>query len=94
MGIRIGGLLLIPYIFLFYGIFMLMHLGLGGLLDFSKFKENSTSPSFKFVLLAAVIGYFSSLLFWPYGLVSPFSHPLEALNVAKKFPANITILFR
>lgn len=92
MGIRIGGLLLIPYIFLFYGIFMFIQLGIGGLLDFSKFKENIW-PSFKFVLLAAAIGYFSSLLFWPYGLVSPFSHPLEALNVAKKFPANITILF-
>ena len=46
MGIRIGGLLLIPYIFLFYGIFMFIQLGIGGLLDFSKLKENIW-PSFK-----------------------------------------------
>lgn len=92
MGIRIGGLLLIPYLFLFYGLFMWQQLGFGGLLDFSKFKENIW-PSFKFVLLAAVLGYFTSLIFWPYGLVAPFSHPFEALGVAKKFPANITILF-
>jgi hypothetical protein len=92
MGIRIGGLLLIPYTFMFYGLGMMGIYGFSGLLDFSKFKEQ-VWPSFKLVLLAAVLGYFSSLLFWPYGLVAPFSHPLEALNVAQKFPATIKILF-
>lgn len=92
LGIRIGGLLLIPYLFLFYGLAMLNLYGLGTLLDFSKFKDN-VWPSFKFALLAAVLGYCISLLFWPYGLVGPLSHPLEALNVAEKFPVQIKILF-
>ena len=92
MGIRIGGLLLIPYTFLFYGLAMLNIYGIGELLNFSKFKEN-VLPSLKFVLLATVLGYFASLLFWPYGLVSPLKHPLEALNVAEKFPVQIKILF-
>ncbi|MBK8658548.1 MAG: tetratricopeptide repeat protein [Bacteroidetes bacterium] len=92
MGIRIGGLLLIPYTFMFYGLGMLGIYGFGGLLDFSKFKEQ-VWPSLKLVLLAVGLGYFSSLIFWPYGLVAPFSHPLEALNVAQKFPATIKILF-
>jgi tetratricopeptide (TPR) repeat protein len=92
MGIRIGGLLLIPYLGLFWGLAMLGHFTLGKLLDFSKFKEN-VWPSFKFVLLASAIGYCFSLIFWPYGLVNPFTHPLEALNVAEKFPVRITILF-
>jgi len=92
MGIRIGGLLLIPYLFLFYGLAMWGLLGFGELFNFSKFKEN-VWPSFKFVLIASALGYFISLLFWPYGLVSPFSHPMEALNVAQKFPVQIKILF-
>ncbi len=92
MGIRIGGLLLIPYTFLFYGLAMLNLYGIGELLNFSKFKINIL-PSLKFVLLATVLGYFASLLFWPYGLVSPLKHPLEALNVAEKFPVQIKILF-
>lgn len=91
MGIRIGGLLLIPYLFLFYGMAMWMLLG-SEVFNFSKFGENIW-PSFKFALLASVMGYFVSLLFWPYGLVAPFSHPFEALNVAQKFPVQIRILF-
>ncbi len=92
MGIRIGGLLLIPYTFLFYGLAMANLLGWKEVLDFSKFKENIW-PSFKLVLLASIIGYGFSLIFWPYGLVSPISHPLEALGVAEKFPIHIRILF-
>lgn len=91
MGIRIGGLLLIPYLFLFYGLAMWMLLG-SEVFNFSKFGENIW-PSFKFALLASAMGYFVSLLFWPYGLVAPLSHPFEALNVAQKFPVQIRILF-
>ncbi|MDB5283776.1 MAG: hypothetical protein JWO06_2851 [Bacteroidota bacterium] len=92
MGIRIGGLLLIPYTFLFYGIAMLGLFGFGKLLGFSKFGEN-VWPSLRYVLLASVIGYFASLIFWPYGLVAPFSHPLDALNVAQHFGVGIRVLF-
>ncbi len=92
MGIRIGGLLLIPYTFLFYGLAMISIYGLGTLLDFSKFKEN-VWPSFRYVLLASVFGYCLSLIFWPYALVDPISHPLKALTIASQFPAQIRILF-
>jgi len=92
MGIRIGGLLLIPYAFLFYGLAMLANLGWNKLFDFSKFKDN-VWPSFKLLFLAVVIGYLGSLIFWPYGLISPISHPLEALGVAEKFPVQMAVLF-
>ncbi len=92
MGIRIGGLLLIPYTFLFWFLALWQLYGLGGVFDFSKFREN-IFPSLKLVVLASVIGYTVSLIFWPYGLVAPFSHPLEALGVAEKFPVQIKILF-
>ena len=92
MGIRIGGLLLIPYLFLFYGLAMWGLLGTAEVFNFSKFQENIW-PSFKYALFASIMGYCVSLLFWPYGLVGPFSHPLEALNIAQKFPVQIKILF-
>jgi len=92
MGIRIGGLLLIPYLGLFWLLALSGIYGFSGLFDFSKFKENIW-PSFKYVLLSAAMGYFLSLILWPYGLVDPIHHPLEALTVATKFPVNIGFLF-
>lgn len=92
MGIRIGGLLLIPYLFLFWGLAMLSQYGFTKLFDFSKFKEQ-VWPSFKFVLLASVIGYCFSLILWPYGLMNPLTHPLEALGIAQKFPVRLAFLF-
>jgi len=92
MGIRIGGLLLIPYAFMFYGISMLMIYGRRELFDFSKFKDN-VWPSLRLLLMASVIGYFGSLIFWPYGMMSPFKHPLEVLAEAQKYPVQIRILF-
>lgn len=92
MGIRIGGLLLIPYACMFWGLAMLSQLGWKGLFDFSRFKEDIW-PSLRLLLLASVIGYFGSLLFWPYGLMSPFKHPFEVLAEAQKYPVTIRILF-
>ncbi len=92
MGIRIGGLLLIPYLFLFWGLALLASYGLTKVLDFSKFKEQ-VWPSLKYVLLASVLGYCFSLVLWPYGLINPLSHPLEALGIAEKFPVRIGFLF-
>ncbi len=93
MGIRIGGLLLIPYLGLFWLLAMSGIYGFGKLFDFSKFGEN-VWPSFKFVVLASALGYLVSLIFWPYSLMNPFTHPLEALTVAEKFPVRIAVLFQ
>jgi Tetratricopeptide repeat len=92
MGIRIGGLLLIPYLFMFYGLAMAGIFGWGQLFDFSKFKDN-VWPSFKLALLASVMGYFLSLVFWPYGMMAPLSHPLQVLGQASKYFQHIRILF-
>ncbi len=92
MGIRIGGLLLIPYFLLFYGLYFLQYHKLGELLSADGFKR-IVMPSFKWVLLALPLAYFSSLLFWPFGLVKPIENPLFTLEYMSKFPVNIRILF-
>lgn len=92
LGIRIGGLLLIPYFLLFYFFALWQRDGLSTLFDFSKFKDNIW-PSFKYVLVACVLGYAIGMFFWPYGLLSPITNPLETLSVSSKFPAQIRMLF-
>jgi hypothetical protein len=92
MGIRIGGLLLIPYFLLFYGFYFLQFHKLGELLSPDGFKR-IVWPSFKWVLLVIPLAYFSSLLFWPFGMVKPFTNPMFTLDYMSKFPVNIRILF-
>jgi hypothetical protein len=92
MGIRIGGLLLIPYFLLFYSLYFLQRYSLGELLTAAGFKR-LVVPSFKWVLVAVPLAYFSSLLFWPFGLIKPFTNPLITLEYMSKFPVNIRILF-
>lgn len=45
------------------------------------------------IAVVAVAGYFGGLLFWPYGLLSPLSHPLEALKEQSNFSIGIGVLF-
>ncbi len=92
LGIRIGGLLLIPYFLMFYGIAMWQMYGLGTLFNFGKFKEN-VWPSFRYVLLACVLGFALGMFFWPYGLIDPIAHTKETLGISQKFPAQIRMLF-
>lgn len=92
LGIRIGGLLLIPYFLMFYGIAMWQMYGLGTLFNFGQFKEN-VWPSFKYVLLACVLGFALGMFFWPYGLIDPIGHTKETLGISQKFPAQIRMLF-
>lgn len=92
MGIRIGGLLLIPYFLLFYGLYFLQYHSLSEILSVEGFKR-IVMPSFKWVLIAVPLAYFSSLLFWPFGLVKPLTNPLYTLEYMSKYPVNIRVLF-
>ncbi|MCS6933957.1 MAG: tetratricopeptide repeat protein [Chitinophagales bacterium] len=92
MGIRIGGLLLIPYLLLFFALSTVQRFGFGVFFNTSEFREN-VWPGLRMVLIASVIGYFGSLILWPYGLVNPLTGPFTALSVAAKFPVQIRILF-
>jgi len=45
------------------------------------------------ILFVTVAGYFGGLLFWPYGLLAPLSHPFEALKEQSNFSIGIGLLF-
>ena len=91
ISIRIGGLLLIAYLFMFSGLFYLY---------FFRFKDVFTPPNLRFagsillqLFFVSVSAYLLGILIWPYGLVSPLKNPLEALDLMTNFSISIRQLF-
>ena len=82
VGSRAGGLLLIAYL----GLFSLVNL----------FLRNHKEFFVKYLLYGAAVsvgGFVLGILFWPFALVSPISHPLEALGEFSKLGVQIRVLF-
>jgi len=87
INIRVGGLLLIGMLFAFViGTYIL---------DPVKRKLISANTGFLFkrLILVSILGYFGGLLFWPYGIMGPLSHPFSALKEMSNFSMSIGLLF-
>ncbi len=90
-GIRIGGLLLIPYLFLFAGLYLLVH----------KWPWNFFSIAWwrfalKGLMTLVVIslgGYLLSLLTWPYAMQDIINHPIQAFKVMTNIQVSIRVLY-
>lgn len=84
INIRVGGILLLPYLFV-----------LGGLVYLFNNKANKPDLKKMAVPLAivAVLGYLAGSLFWPYGQKNPISNPLTALSEMSNFKVSIGQLF-
>jgi tetratricopeptide (TPR) repeat protein len=91
ISIRIGGLLLVPYVMMFAGLYVL----------FTKFefrrwsKEwyNMVGRGLIYLGIIAVGGYLISLIPWPYGFQKPFKNPFEALRMMANISVAIKVLF-
>ena len=88
-GTRAGGLLLIAYFGLFAFIHVWLKDGLGQLFS-NKTLLISYLKTFSIIVIA---GYFGGLLFWPYGLVKPFTNPFKALSEFESLSIKIRVLF-
>jgi thioredoxin-like negative regulator of GroEL len=88
LSIRVGGLLVFPYLALFVGAayLFLPHLR-ADLFSTSMWKN---VRNLAFVVLG---GYILGIITWPYALESPFKNPLLALSEMEKFSTSIRILF-
>lgn len=90
-GIRIGGLLLVPYVFLFAGLYVLIN----------KWPWKFFSSGWwRFVLrglgaLVAIslLGYLLSLMVWPYALQDIINHPIKAFKVMSDIQVSIKVLY-
>ncbi len=86
---RAGGMLLIAYLGLFAGVDFLIKNGFKGI--FSEGKKVGVYAAW--TLGVALAGYLLAVLFWPYAMQAPFSHPFEALGEFSKLGVKIRVLF-
>jgi hypothetical protein len=89
-SVRIGGLVLFGYFALFLLVFFLC-------LDKQTQKKYESSkiwiPLVLKLAAVVVLGYFGSLVFWPYGLMNPLKNPIEALKVMEHYKISIRQVF-
>ncbi len=86
ISLKIGGLLNLAYVGLFMGVWWLYFMNQKGLSPAIKQIPN-LAKIFAFI---AFIGYFLGILFWPYGIIEPFSNPFKALKEFTNFQLLLT----
>ncbi|MBL7766393.1 MAG: tetratricopeptide repeat protein [Chitinophagaceae bacterium] len=82
INIRVGGILLIPYL----GVFAVILFIVG---KYFRDEKVSLFDYAKPVIITGILGYFAGSLLWPYGLQNPISNPLNALSEMSNFKVNI-----
>ncbi len=91
ISIRIGGLLLIAYLFFFAGMY---YLNLTKIKSFFAAINRKTLSNLLFhFIIISFIGYFLGLILWPYGLTNPVKHPLNSLEIMTHFTTSLRQLF-
>ena len=90
-GIRIGGLLLIPYLFMFAGLYLLVQkwpwkFFSDGVVDICPPRNGCTGA-------ISLAGYLLSLLTWPYALQDIINHPIKAFKVMTDIQVSIRVLY-
>jgi tetratricopeptide (TPR) repeat protein len=91
ISIRIGGLMLIPYIFMFAGLYVWFNKW-----EFKRFSKSWLSMVWKgliYLLIISISAYFISLIPWPYGFQKPLKNPFEALSLMSNISVSIRVLF-
>ena len=84
LGVRIGGLLFIIYLWFFAALYWLMN------------KEQRNLFNTKLIIrmiLISIGGYLIGIACWPYALQNPIGNPLETLGVMSHFFTPISLLF-
>lgn len=88
LNTRAGGLLLIVYLFFFTAVFMARKA-----INKESFSNKDIILSALYTLAVGFLAYLAGILFWPYALTHPFTHPLNALAEFTRQPITITVLF-
>lgn len=86
IDIRVGGILLLPYMFVYSAMIYVFKVWFG--------KETIDLKTWiRPLAIVAVGGYLAGSLFWPYGQLNPISNPLTALHEMSNFKVSIAQLF-
>lgn len=82
INVRVAGILLIPYLFVYAGFIYLSK-------AFAKGSEVKLSYFARPVIIISILGYLAGSLFWPYGQQNPIGNPLTALSEMSNFKINL-----
>lgn len=88
IGSRVGGLLLIPFMFVAIALEYYFHWRKNYALAGPEMKK-----LLLYVVLASAGSYVVGILFWPYALQAPFTNPFKSLAEMSQFSVNIRMLF-
>jgi hypothetical protein len=91
MGFRIGGILMIPYSFIFLSSYYLWDKNFHEKVKINFGKAIKTIVSN--LALAFTLGYIIGIIFWPWALQDPISKPLEALDAMTHREVPIRMLY-
>lgn len=92
ISVRVGGLLLIPYVYLFSFLYVLVTPGKFAPLT----KSRNFGQGFKLFLILSVValaGFFLAILGWPYAMQNPLANTKEAMDMMTQFAVGIRQLF-
>jgi tetratricopeptide (TPR) repeat protein len=89
LATRAGGLLPFAMLFMFAGLHFLLKNG--GVRAFGQSTE--LGKYLLYVVVAAAVGYFLAVLFWPYALQNPLKNPLNALAQFADLEVKIRVLY-
>ncbi|MGB0391525.1 MAG: tetratricopeptide repeat protein [Salibacteraceae bacterium] len=90
IGIRIGGLILVGYLFLFVGLYYLFTSG--GLKNaFNKEGMGHIKNIVISTIVVALGAYVIGIMFWPYALDNPIENPMKALGEMSDFASKAGI---
>ena len=86
IAIRVGGILLIPYLVVFAGITYIVK-------QWFQNEKVALKTWVKPLLIVSVCGYLAGSIFWPYGQKNPISNPLTALHEMSNFKISLAQLW-
>jgi tetratricopeptide (TPR) repeat protein len=84
ISVRVGGILVIAYLGMFY---------LAEMYRIKGFGTKLFGKSMKHIIVAVVIGWIGSCLFWPYALDNIIGNPIEAVKKMSAYPLAIRSLY-
>lgn len=90
-SIRIGGLILIPYLFMFSGLYLLIKKWPWK--TFSSRYFSFAGKGLVYITAISLIAYFLSILPWPYALQDPLKNPLNALDMMANITVSLRVMF-
>lgn len=90
-SIRIGGLILIPYLFMFSGIYLIFIRWPWNFLSAPYLKF--AGKGLVFITFISIIAYFLSILPWPYALQDPLKNPFKALGMMSNITVALRVMF-